>query len=142
MSEMKDRLKELRKALGLKQREIAEKLGVRVSAVGDWEVGRYPIPRARIYQLCHEYNVRREWLERGEGEMFQPEATFEEKLANAASALFDELSDRGKAAVLKAMSNKLGIKPQPPKKVENFPDDYYRLVASLQNATDDDELTC
>ena len=137
MSEMKDRLKELRKALNLKQREVAERLGVKVSNVGAWEAGMFAIPSTRIYQLCKEYNVRREWLETGEGEMFEPEATFEEKLANAASALFDELSDRGKVAVLKAMSEKLGIKPQPPKKVENFPDDYYRLVASLQNATDD-----
>ena len=70
MEEMKDRLKALRKALGLKQREIAEKLGVRVGNVGDWESGR-SIPSTRIYQLCHEYNVRREWLERGEGEMFE-----------------------------------------------------------------------
>ena len=138
MSEMKDRLKELRKTLDVKQREVAERLGVAVGVVGTWESGGSPIPRARIYQLCKEYNVRREWLETGVGEMFEPEATFEEKLANAASALFDELSDRGKVAVLKAMSEKLGIKPQPPKKVENFPDDYYRLVASLQNATDDE----
>ena len=137
MSEMKDRLKELRKALNIKQREVAEKLGVRTGDVGGWESGRN-IPDSRLRLLCKEYNVRREWLETGVGEMFEPEATFEEKLANAASALFDELSDRGKVAVLKAMSEKLGIKPQPPKKVENFPDDYYRLVASLQNATDDE----
>ena len=142
--EIKDRLKALRKAIGerekrkITQREVAEKLGVAVSVVGGWEAGVQAIPSTRIYQLCKEYNVRREWLETGEGEMFEPEATFEEKLANAASALFDELSDRGKVAVLKAMSEKLGIKPQPPKKVENFPDDYYRLVASLQNATDDE----
>jgi transcriptional regulator with XRE-family HTH domain len=137
MSEMKDRLKELRKTLNLKQREVAERLDVAVSVVGGWEAGVQAIPSTRIYQLCKEYNVRREWLETGVGEMFEPEATFEEKLANAASALFDGLSYRGKIAVLKAMSEKLGIKPQPPKKVENFPDDYYRLVASLQNATDD-----
>ena len=136
--EIKDRLKALRSALNLKQREVAERLGLDVGAIGNWEAGTRAIPSTRIYQLCKEYNVRREWLETGVGEMFEPEATFEEKLANAASALFDELSDRGKVAVLKAMSEKLGIKPQPPKKVENFPDDYYRLVASLQNATDDE----
>lgn len=67
---MKDRLKALRKALGLKQREVAERLGIPVGAIGNWEAGR-PIPDARIYQLCKEYNVRRAWLERGEGEMFE-----------------------------------------------------------------------
>jgi transcriptional regulator with XRE-family HTH domain len=92
MSEMKDRLKELRKTLNLKQREVAERLDVAVSVVGGWEAGVQAIPSTRIYQLCKEYNVRREWLETGVGEMFEPEATFEEKLANAASALFDGLS--------------------------------------------------
>ena len=138
MSEMKDRLKELRKVLDIKQREVAEKINVSVGLVGRWEAGLQPVPEHNVYRICKEFGVRREWLETGVGEMFEPEATFEEKLANAASALFDELSDRGKVAVLKAMSEKLGIKPQPPKKVENFPDDYYRLVASLQNATDDE----
>jgi len=71
MSEMKDRLKELRKALNIKQREVAERLGVAVGVVGTWESGGSPIPRARIYQLCKEYNVRREWLETGVGEMFE-----------------------------------------------------------------------
>ena len=74
MSEMKDRLKELRKTLNLKQREVAEKLGVPVGNVGAWEAGMRDVPATRIYQLCHEYNVRREWLETGEGEMFEPKA--------------------------------------------------------------------
>lgn len=67
-----NRLKELRKRLGLKQREVAERLGVDVGLVGSWEIGR-PIPKVRKYQICKEYNVRREWLETGEGEMFEPE---------------------------------------------------------------------
>ncbi|MBQ9875163.1 MAG: helix-turn-helix transcriptional regulator [Thermoguttaceae bacterium] len=70
---MKDRLKQFRKALGLKQREIAERLGVRVGNVGDWEAGSKPMPKTRVYQLCKEFRVRREWLESGEGEMFEPE---------------------------------------------------------------------
>jgi transcriptional regulator with XRE-family HTH domain len=71
MSEMKDRLKELRKTLNLKQREVAERLDVDVSLVGAWETAKQAIPSTRIYQLCKEYNVRREWLETGVGEMFE-----------------------------------------------------------------------
>ena len=71
MSEMKDRLKELRKTLNLKQREVAEKLEVSTGQIGIWEAGTAELPRARIYQLCKEYNVRREWLETGVGEMFE-----------------------------------------------------------------------
>lgn len=69
---MKERLKELRKALNLKQREMAERLGVTVSLVGVWESGVQPISSPRIYQICKEFRVRREWLEKGVGEMFEP----------------------------------------------------------------------
>ena len=99
---MEKRLKELRKALGLKQREIAEKLDVPVSVVGAWETGR-PVPKPRIYQICNEYGVNRDWLENGVGEMFKPGATEEEALKIAARALFDQLSDKGKRAVVKAL---------------------------------------
>ena len=69
---MNNRLKELRKTLGLRQRQIAERLGVSVGNVGNWEIGREPIPRARLYQLCKEYNVNEDWLVNGRGEMFAP----------------------------------------------------------------------
>ena len=69
---MKDRLKKLRKALGLRQRQLAETLGVATAAVGGWETGR-EIPKTRVYQICKEFRVRREWLESGKGEMFEPE---------------------------------------------------------------------
>ena len=67
------RLKELRKKLGLRQRELAARLGVATGVIGKWEVGENPIPRARIYQICNEFRVRREWLVDGVGEMFEPE---------------------------------------------------------------------
>ncbi|MBQ9875159.1 MAG: helix-turn-helix transcriptional regulator [Thermoguttaceae bacterium] len=69
---MNERLKQLRKTLGLKQREFAERLDITTAAIGNWESGRL-VPDARIYQICKEFRVRREWLERGEGEMFEPE---------------------------------------------------------------------
>lgn len=68
-----DRLKKLRKILNLKQRELAERLGVSVGVVGDFECGRAAIPRARIYQICKEFRVNRAWLVDGVGEMFEPE---------------------------------------------------------------------
>lgn len=105
---MKDRLKALRKALGLKQREVAERLGVNVGAVGGWECGRDPIPRARIYQLCKEYNVRREWLERGEGEMFD-RPTEEELYVRAFTALYESLTPEFQEVFLEIAKEKLGL---------------------------------
>ena len=68
---MKDRLKQLRRILNLKQREVAERLGINVGQVGAWECGKERIPPARVYQLCKEYNVRRAWLVDGTGEIFE-----------------------------------------------------------------------
>ena len=104
---MKDRLKELRKRLGIKQRELAERLEVAVGLVGQWEAGVCGIPRARVYQICNEYGVRREWLERGEGEIFEKKDGIDEKLQRVAFALFEELSDRGKKAVVEALRERV-----------------------------------
>ena len=78
---MKDRLKKLRKEIGLKQREIAERIGVSTGTVGQWESGVALPGDARIYKICKELNVREEWLREGKGEMFAPkeEPSEEEK---------------------------------------------------------------
>ena len=105
---MKDRLKELRKALGLKQREVAERLGIKVGVVGGWECGRDKIPRARIYQLCKEYNVRREWLERGEGEMFE-RPTEADKYVMIFSEFYDSLTPKFQEVFLRVAKDKLEL---------------------------------
>lgn len=107
---MKKRLKEVRRALGLKQREVAERLGVKVGVVGQWESGCSNIPRARIYQICKEYGVRRDFLEKGVGAMFEDNGppTEEEKLRESALALFNALTPKGKAAVLDALAEIVG----------------------------------
>ena len=108
---MNTRLKALRKALGLKQREIAARLEVTVGTIGQWEAGVTPLPRARIYQICKEYGVRRDYLEKGVGAMFERDAlpkSEEEKLRESALALFNALTPKGKAAVLDALAEIVG----------------------------------
>lgn len=108
MSEMKDRLKELRKTLDLKQREVAEKLGVRTGDVGGWESGRN-IPDSRLRLLCKEYNVRREWLESGEGEMFEPGKTREQQLDDAIDLLFNGLNPELQRAFVRVARKHCGM---------------------------------
>lgn len=100
---MKERLKELRKKLNLTQRELAKKLGVSTSHVGDWESGRYKLTAARIAQICAALNVRREWFETGEGDVLEPQRpekrTRDEILGDAFELIYNELSDVGKETV-------------------------------------------
>ena len=100
---MKERLKELRKILHLTQRELAEKIGVATSQVGNWECGLYKLSPARIAQICAALNVRREWFETGEGDVLEPQRpekrTRDEILADAFEMIYNELSDVGKETV-------------------------------------------
>lgn len=67
---MKERLKQLRKAIGLNQQEFAEKLKIGRSTIANYEAGtREPI-EAVISLICKTWNVNENWLRTGEGEMF------------------------------------------------------------------------
>ena len=104
---MNERLKELRKALGLKQREMAERLNVVTSVYGGWESGR-GLSKTRVYQICKEFHVNGTWFETGEGEMFEPEPeketpTVEQAVRTLAICLFNNLSPRGQDAVIKGL---------------------------------------
>ena len=92
MEEMKDRLKAVREELGLKQRELAERLGVSTGRVGSWECGLAAPGKTRLYQLCNEFHVSQTWLETGEGEMFvEPDVNqiFREQIVK----MFEELPE-------------------------------------------------
>ena len=147
MSEMKDRLKELRKTLDLKQREVAEKLGVRTGDVGGWESGRN-IPDSRLRLLCKEYNVRREWLETGEGEMFEPGETEEDKFVAVFTTLYEALPEDWQKLFKRVARKLLGVEddvqtptnaptPRPENMQEIDLDEYRRLVAAVDDCTDD-----
>lgn len=100
---MKNRLKELREALGkMKQREFAERLGVSTGLVGQWETGK-PIGKSILRVICEEFNVRREWLENGTGEMFEPGASLDDRLCGIAKELFNKLDAKGQEAVVKVL---------------------------------------
>ena len=99
---MNERLKQLRKTKGLTQHEFASRLGVATGNIGNWEIGKYPIPRARIYQICHEFGVREEWLKTGNGEMFEPDATDDDKFLAAIKTLIDALPEDKRELCLKA----------------------------------------
>lgn len=91
MEQIKDRLKELRKRLGLKQRDVAERLEMNVGTVGAWECGSEKIPKTRLYQICNEYNVSRDWLERGVGDMFVPVEESENDFIEVMRSMYNAL---------------------------------------------------
>lgn len=67
---MNERLKELRKHLGLNQKSFAEKLGITDSGLSNLESGKRNLTEQMILSICREYNVNRSWLTEGVGDMF------------------------------------------------------------------------
>lgn len=80
---MNERIKQLRKHLGLNQSEFASRLGVSQSAVAAWELGTRNPMDAVIQSICREFNVSEHWLREGEGEMFLPQDDADELMALA-----------------------------------------------------------
>lgn len=67
---MKERLKELRKHLGLTMEEFGNNLGVRKTTISSLENGVNNITNQMAKLICTTYNVNEEWLKTGNGEMF------------------------------------------------------------------------
>ena len=76
---MGERVKELRKALGLSGEKFGEKIGVTRSAISDIERGRNGLSDSNILAICREFNVNEEWLRTGSGEMFK-DMTLDEEI--------------------------------------------------------------
>ena len=87
---MNERLKELRKNLGLTQQEFAERLGIKRNAVTNYEVGRNAPADMVVSLICREFNVSETWLRTGEGEPFVQPSRDEAIEAFCQDALRDE----------------------------------------------------
>ena len=68
---MHDRIKELRKYLGLTQAEFGEKIAMRQTGVAWLESGDRKITDRVITTICAVFGVDEIWLRTGEGEMFR-----------------------------------------------------------------------
>lgn len=87
---MNERIKALRKALGLTQQKFADKIGVRQNTVAQYEMGRNSPIDSVIALICREFRVSETWLRTGDGEMFLP-VDADEELAQVLAEI--KLSD-------------------------------------------------
>lgn len=65
-----ERIREIRKALGLTLEKFGEKLGVTRVAISNIENGNRNLTDQMARSICREYNVSYDYLIYGEGEMF------------------------------------------------------------------------
>lgn len=72
---MNRRVKEIRIALGMSQDAFGAKLGLKRAAVSRIESGAVNLTETNVILICERFNVNREWLLNGTGEMFRPESS-------------------------------------------------------------------
>jgi transcriptional regulator with XRE-family HTH domain len=87
---MKERIAVLRKTLGLTQKQFGEQIGVQRGTIANYELGRnIPTETVRL-MICRVYDVRREWLETGEGEIFDKKTRYDQIREMADEYMKDE----------------------------------------------------
>jgi transcriptional regulator with XRE-family HTH domain len=70
---MKERMKEIRKVLGLSQYKIVEGTGLSHNSIALIEGGKNKKPNeTTIKAICDKHGINPVWLKTGEGEMFLP----------------------------------------------------------------------
>ena len=65
-----ERVKEVRKALGLTLEKFGERLGLKKNAISQIETGKNSLTEQNTKAICREFSVDYMWLTTGEGEMF------------------------------------------------------------------------
>lgn len=87
---MNNRIKELRSALKLSQKAFGARLGVTDAAISSIESGRRNVTEQMEVSICREFNVSKDWLRAGEGEMFLQLSRDEEIAAYLGQIMSDD----------------------------------------------------
>lgn len=91
---MQNRIKALRKSLGMTQQEFADSIGSVQNTITGYETGRRVPSNQVIALIVREFNVNETWLRTGVGEMFTPVTRDEEIAQFAAEVIAGEGSFR------------------------------------------------
>lgn len=97
------RVRELRKELGLTLEKFGKHLGVGKTAISKIENGENNLTDQMILAICREYNINEEWLRTGEGEMFK-KLNRQQELAQLTATLFKEEEDSFKSRLIMALA--------------------------------------
>ena len=100
---MNERIRELRKELGLSGEKFGEKIGLKKVAISQLETGRSNPTDQTIMSICREFNVSEEWLRNGTGEMFIP-MSLDEEIASFIGDIQSDIEENFKKRFISALS--------------------------------------
>ena len=113
---MKERIKSLRKELGLTQEQFSEKLKLSRNFIAQIEIGTKVPSDRTISDICREYSIREQWLRTGEGEKYDlPE--------DRTAAIVADLLDRNSPTydlILNILDRYQQLDPKSREVIDNF----------------------
>jgi len=98
-----DRIRLLRKTLGLKQGDFACRIGLTQNTMSMIELGKASLTEKNIKLICVTFAVDEQWLRNGTGEMFGPTSPYEKELL----AVFGKLTADTQEFILEMAQNLL-----------------------------------
>lgn len=114
--EIKNRIERILETLGIKQSEMARRLGVKPNVIHSWITGRTAPSNAARLALCVTFGISREWLDTGTGAMFSAkktaleDASFEQLQSAYIAALVERMPPEIQARVLDVIDEYIDAK--------------------------------
>ena len=100
---MKERIRQLRKELGLNQTEFGDRIGIKQGSIAGYESGARTPMDSVILSICREFNVNEKWIRYGTGEMFRP-MTRHEQISRFAGSLMKEEDESFKVRLFEVLA--------------------------------------
>ena len=82
-----DRIRVIRKSLGIKQGEFAQRIGLTQTSMSMIELGKTTLTDKNIKLICATFGVDENWLRTGKGGMFITASPYEKELLTIFSKL-------------------------------------------------------
>ncbi len=120
--DINERFKELRKAFGLSQEELGNKIGLSKSGISNIENGTRNVTDKHIKLICSEFPINENWLRTGVGEM-KKKTPFDTMEQLKKEFNLDEFS-------FNLVHEYLKLAPVQREKIRDF---FYRVIESEEN---------
>ena len=88
-----DRIRQVRKALGLKQGEFADRIGLTQTALSMIELEKVALTEKNIKLICATFAVNENWLRTGDGKMFNSMSPYEKELLSVYERLTEDTQE-------------------------------------------------
>lgn len=97
---MNERIKQIRQYYDMSQEEFGRKIGVTRSAISYLESGRSNLTERMLFTICVTFDVRKEWIQTGQGEMFVTRTVSQELAEYMGKLLKEDNPEKEKYALI------------------------------------------